>query len=269
MGIFRRIVVLAALALVCASAQAQGSIRVQPGDWGAASVQDIEVVLRSVADVLLPDFPQHAAARIVVRPSALGPRVLAEKTADGSYQVLLNVHDARWDQFAYQFSHELCHIVSNYEQRDIGAVPGERPHQWFEEAVCEAVSLIALDRLAAQWEHAAPHRGWASYAPAFRQYAQALLSHGHRQLPPGTTFSAWYAEHAAAMARDPYLRADDERVATALHEIFNGGGLTSIGYLNLAHASQESFAGYLAAWSDCCPEAQRVLVQKLIALFTT
>ena len=240
-----------------------------PGDWGAASREDIGAVLASVAGVLLPDFPQYASVRINVVAGRNGPRVLEEKTAEGAYQIELDVRDARWDQFAYQFSHELCHIVSNYDRREIGALAGERPHQWFEEAVCEAVSLVTLDRLAVRWQHAAPHRGWASYAPAFRQYAEALLRDGHRHLPAGTSLAVWYGENAARMERDPYLRQKDELVATALLDIFMAGGLSSIGYLNLAHHSQDGFAAYLAAWYDCCPEAQRAQLRRLMALFET
>src|SRR5712664_2328094 len=152
---FLRFVLPVWLALICLSTavEARPSIRVQAGGWGAAGTQDIEAVLNSVADALMPSFPDHASARIVVAFSNAGPRVLQPKTSDGAYQVLLNVSDARWDQFAYQFSHELCHIVSNFEQRDVGAEPGSRSHQWFEETLCEVLSLVTLNRLSLSWQN--------------------------------------------------------------------------------------------------------------------
>lgn len=252
--------------LLAGAAVAQPAIRVEAGDWGGAPVRDVEAVLVSVARVMMADFPQHAAVRVVVRPSPAGPRVLAERAADGAHQVLLNVRGPRWDQLAYQFSHELCHIVSNYDLRPVDAT---RKHQWFEEAVCEAVSIVALQRLAARWQDEPPHASWAAYAPAFHHYAQRLLNAAHRQLDPSTTFAAWYRRNAPAMAADPYLREKNELVATALVELFAREGLQSVGYLNRHAAPGSGFAAYLAAWHDCCPETHRPVVRRLLALFST
>lgn len=259
------------LAVACGSTQAgaRPSIQVQAGDWGAASVQDIETVLNSVADVLLPYFPRHASVRIAVAFSEAGPRVLAEKSADGAHQVLLNVQDTRWDQLAYQFSHELCHIVSNYDHREIGLAPASRSHQWFEETLCEVVSIVALNRLESSWRESPPHAGWAGYAPAFRRYAQRLLNDEHRHLSPAISITAWYRENERPLESNPYLRKKNELAATALLELFEAtpGSLEAIGYLNLESPSQEGFAAYLASWYDCCPESHRPFVLRLMSLF--
>ena len=232
-------------------------------------MQDIEAVLQSVADVLLPDFPRHRSISIDVRSSAAGPRVLAIKSSEGSHQVLLNVQGARWDQLAYQFSHELCHIVSNYDRREIGSVPALRGHQWFEETLCEAVSLMTLDRLTSKWEQSPPVAGWQDYAGAFRNYAQRLLSDPHRHLPHSSSFAAWYRENERALEEDPYLREKNELAAVALRELLENtpGSLAAIGYLNLESSGRGSFAAYLASWYDCCPEAHRPFVLRLMSLF--
>ena len=256
-----RFIAFVALSLLCAPAQAQVSVRVHDGDWGTASVADIQAVLGSVAEVLAPDLHVRAL-RIVVRPSSRGPKVLAEKAADGAHQVLLDVRDTRWDQFAYQFSHELCHIASNYEQRPIA---DERPHQWFEESVCEAVSLVALKRLSLHWQTRAPHPAWAPYAPAFAEYAKRVLSSEPRE--PASAFPAWYRANAAAMASDPYLRHKNRRVAHLLVDIFSRSGLQAVAYLNMHTPGRDDFPAFLAAWHDCCPEAQRAVVRRLLELF--
>jgi hypothetical protein len=265
--IFLRFVLLVLLAVVSIAAEARPSIRVQPGGWGNASTQDIETVLTSVADVLIPQFPNHASARIAVAFSGSGPRVLAEKTSDGAYQVLLNVRGARWDQFAYQFSHELCHIVTNFEHREIGA-PGSRSHQWFEETVCEVVSLVALNRLAARWNESPPHAGWSDYASAFRRYAERLLASDHRVISPATSMAMWYRENQRSLESDPYLREKNEAAATVLLRLFEADpdNLAAIAYMNETR-ERGSFAAYLASWYDCCPEPQRSLVRQLIAVF--
>ena len=267
MRIFLRFFLPVLLALASVQAEARPTIRVQPGGWGAASTQDIETVLSSVADVLIPQFPNHASARIGVAFSDSGPRVLGQKAADGAYQVLLNVHGARWDQFAYQFSHELCHIFTNFEHREIGS-PGSRSHQWFEETVCEVVSLVALNRLATSWKESPPHKDWSDYAPAFGRYAERLLASGHRTISPATSMAAWYRENRRSLETDPYLREKNEAVATALLKLLEADpeNLAAIAYMNESR-ERGSFTAYLASWYDCCPESQRPFVRHLMKIF--
>ena len=70
-----------------------------------------------------------------------------------------------------------------------------RDHQWFEEALCEAVSLFTLKQLASSWEHSPPYPHWKDYAPAFREYAERLLGEKHRRLPLDKSVAEWYAEN--------------------------------------------------------------------------
>ena len=262
-----RLALFAVMCLAASAAAARPSIVLQDGNWGDANVRDIAAVLDSVAGVLAPHFPRHAGARVVVRYSSFGPRVLANKSADGAHVVVLNVQDRRWDQFAYQFSHELCHVFSNYDQRPVGAQPGAREHQWLEESLCDAVSLYTLNRLAEAWKTAPPHAGWEAYASAFREYADRLLSAEHRRLPRGS-LAGWYSTHRAALEADPYLRKKNEQLATSLLDLFESvpQSLEALGYLNIDVPAGQDLAGYLAAWYDCCPPQHRPFVGRLISL---
>ena len=246
------------------------SIRVQAGSWGNASVQDIEAVLHSVARALRPHSSGGVTPQVLVRFSTMGPRVLERKSEDGAHVVLLNVQDRRWDQFAYQFSHELCHVLTNYDRRPIGE-SGSREHQWFEETLCEVVSLVTLDRLASSWAKSPPHAGWEDYAPAFREYAARLRAAPHRALLERQSIVSWYAEHGHSLEEDPYQREKNEALAAALLELFatTPDALEAIAYLNLEPAPKGGFAAYLAAWHDCCPEQHRPFVRRLMLLFET
>lgn len=246
------------------------AIIVKDGVWGTARVPDIERVLASVADVLSPHFPQRASERVVVAFSRQGPRVLPEKSSDGAHRVFLNVQDTRWDQFAYQFSHELCHIFTNFEHREISRDTVSRGHQWFEEAMCEAVSLFTLNRLASSWGHSPPYSGWEQYSPAFREYANRLLGEAHRQMGPGETIARWYRANQVDLDGNPYLRDKNELLATQLLALLEStpGSLDAIGYLNLEGSpSAKSLRAFLESWYDCCPEKYRAFVSQVIALF--
>lgn len=247
------------------------AIHVQEGDWGTARTHDIETVLASVADVLVPHFPQRASTRVRVASSRQGPRVLLERSPDGAHLVFLSVRDTRWDQFAYQFSHELCHIFANSEHRETSGGVVARDHQWFEEALCEAVSLFALRQLASSWEDRPPYPHWKGYAPAFREYAERLLGEKHRKLPPGKSVADWYVENRDALGSNPYLRDKNELLAIRLMALLEEApaNLEAIGYLNLEISSfSKSFEAYLESWLSCCPENVRDLAGRVIALFT-
>lgn len=246
------------------------TIHVEDGGWGTARIQDMEKVLGSVADVLLPYFPQRASDRITVEYSKQGPLILPGKFHNGAHRVLLNVKDTRWDQFAYQFSHELCHIFTNFEHREISRDTAGRDHQWFEEALCEAVSLIALNRLASSWEHSPPYPGWEEYAPAFREYADRLLDQRRPRMQPGAPVAQWYRANQMDLNANPYLREKNEFLAARLLTLLENtpGSLEAIGYLNLEGSpSSKSLSAYFESWYSRCPEKYRAFIRQVIALF--
>lgn len=256
-------------ATAAAPAPARMAISVQPSDWGSAQVQDIEAVLGSVADVLAPYFPLHASDRVQVAFDKQGPRVLFERSPEGAYLVHLNVRDTRWDQFSYQFSHELCHIFANFERRRIGGDGNVRDHQWFEEALCEAVSMLVLDRMASTWKHSPPHPGWEHYAPAFREYAARVRNESRRRLRPNQSTQARYRDNQEELEGDPYLREKHGVLAGKLLPLLEDApdGLQAIAYLNLEKPyPRGSFRAYLESWYNCCPDDQRGFVSQVISL---
>ena len=244
-------------------------ITVEKGDWGRASIRDIKTVLQSVGDTMMQDFPNRGIDAVVVRHGQSGPRVLARKTEKGAYRVELNVQDARWSQFAYQFAHELCHIFSNYDQRPVASVSEDRAHQWFEEALCDAVSIYTLRRMASVWRDAPPHPGWEGYASAFEDYAQRLTNAQHRQLAADDTFKRWYARNLRDLEANPYLRVKNELIALQFVSLFDSspGSVRAIGYLHRETPARPGFDAYLTSWLDCCPPEIRNVVLRIIALF--
>jgi len=187
--------------------------------------------------------------------------------------VALDVSDARWDQFAYQFSHELCHIFTNFEHRAIESTVARRDQHWFEEALCESMSLLALGRIATSWEQSPPHSHWRAYAPAFRLYAARLSNEAHRRLPADLSFAAWYAANRTALERNPYLRKKNELVAAAILPLLEQapGALEAAGCLNLDTSIWTGWTGnfsdYVARWRDSCPQAHNEFFSELTALF--
>jgi hypothetical protein len=248
-------------------------ITIAPGHWGEVRGADIRTLLSSVADTFMTytGRPAVAPLRIRVAPRKGSPRVLYERGADGEYQVHLSARDQRWYQYAYQFSHELCHILSNFDHKnthDSGEVV--TGNQWFEESLCEAASLFTLQRLATSWEQQPPSRNWIGYAPAFAAYAQHLQDQQHRNLPGNMTLASWYQQHAASLQTTPYQRNKNEVVATQLLVLFEQDPMRwrAIRHLNPHSSSAEkAFADYLNDWQSACPEQEGGVVQQTRALF--
>ncbi|MEO6624527.1 MAG: hypothetical protein ABIN37_06820, partial [Burkholderiaceae bacterium] len=229
------------------------AIDVAPGDWGNAKVRDIKRVLDSVAGELLT----HAGISggdlsISVIPRHDSPKVLYERGAQGQYVIQLTARDERWFQYVFQFSHELCHVLSNFDHKaTLGGEKVDESNQWFEEALCETASLFTLRRLAVVWETNPPTRNWSGYAPQFSAYASRLMSEPHRHLPAGQSFPDWYAQNQPSLSAHPYLREKNELVAANLLPLFEAHPelWQSIAYLNPKKTSDSKpFAQYLADW---------------------
>lgn len=243
------------------------TIRVEGSGWGSAEKEEIESVLYSVADELMTRVPKKMSVPIVVTHTDRNPVALYDRSADGEYQVHLHAKDRRWSLFAYEFAHELCHIMSNYEE-NVGA-DTTKYNQWFEETLCEAASLYTLRSMAARWKVAAPYPQWNDYAPALGEFADRLISEGHRRLPSGTPLAAWLRDNEDRLRNDPYQREKNEVVANLLLPLFeqNPENWGALNYMNLNPAdARDSLSQYLQHWYENAPPAHKGFIRDVLAL---
>ena len=182
---------------------------VENGNWGATSLRTIRGVLTSAAQVLLAGFGSVPDAAIHVAPWRQNPRVFHDRRP---YQVRLSARDTYWCQYVYQFAHELCHVMINYDRHRA------HQHRWFSEALCELASLFVLHRLTASWIEAPPDgvAQAAAYAPNFTAYAERTAQ---RYCRPGDP-PRWLADHLPDLEADPYRRGDNGALAICLLQPF-------------------------------------------------
>jgi hypothetical protein len=241
-------------------------ISVKPTGWGDASPVDIEAVVDSVAETLAPHFRGLTLDTILLENSHRdsSPITLFRRGANNEYLVRVDINGRLWSKLSYQFSHEMCHVLSNYEKTQ------DDKHQWFEESLCEAVSLFTLAGMAKNWQVNPPYPNWKSYSAALQQYLDNNLAEQHRYLPAGYSHAEWYADNISALQKNAVDRAKNEVVGTAIYGIMliDNNLLSGIRYLNLgAKDKSTSFSVYLRDWYQKAPQKSKPSILRVLQLF--
>jgi hypothetical protein len=247
------------------------NIQVQGGGWGPARKESIETVLTAVAEELMTRLPGKLGAPIIVTHTDGPPVALYGRGAQGEYRIRLHARGENWHLYAYEFAHELCHVLSNFDEHvEPGAEP-TRYNQWFEETLCETASLFTLKSLARTWERAPPAPEWADEAKTLRRFFDVLIAEGHRQLPPQAPLARWLHDNEDALRHDPYLRQKNEVIANLLLPLFdsNPENWQALGYLNLDPTdARSSLRTYLSHWYNNAPPEHRALVVSVLELLS-
>ncbi len=192
-------------------------IVVAQANWGETSPLRIQALLTGVASHLLELLRTPLMGTVIVAPTACpvdDPVTLYRSSPAEPYQVLLSARGDYWCQFAYQFSHELCHILSGYEN-----LRGN-PNRWFHEAICEIASVFTIRRMAERWLTCPPFPAGAGYSGSLARYAEALLSQKERRMPTGMSLCSWLLAEEGSLRQDPYIRDKNAVVAYSLLPIF-------------------------------------------------
>lgn len=229
-------------------------------EWGGAVPADVRAVLGSVVDALLPFVPGADSIVVEVR-SRGGPISLFERAPDGAVRVHLNTGGHLWSQYAYQFSHELCHVFCRFDRDDTG-------NRWFEEAVCEVASLFVLRRMAATWRERPPYPNWRGYAGSLEGYAARIIEEGG--LPEGLSLADWYDRRRDDLPARPTDRDNARAIAVALLPLFEDEPERwgAIPWLNAGRPPRpQSFRDYLLDWRRHAPRQHAATVEAVAEAF--
>ncbi len=231
-------------------------------DWGKANPKDVKAVLDSVGTVASPYIGGRTLDNIIVRNSPKGPISLYQRGKNNEYIILLDVKGRYWAQLSYQYSHEICHLLTNYDL----APDNITRQQWFEESLCEAFSLFTLKRMAKHWQENPPYPRWKEYSSSLQDYVRNTLKEKHRCVPEPV--SDWYHQQQAVLEKDPYAQGRElnEKMASVLLKVFEETpeSWAAMNYLNLGEdTGVHSLEKYLADWYSNTPEAHRGVVAKI------
>jgi hypothetical protein len=188
--------------------------------------------------------------RVRVDDHSPGPPAiwLHDKPAQTAWMIV-DIGARAWCQLAYQFGHELGHVLCNSWGPEAKPAP---PCQWLEEAMVEAFSIRGLALLADSWERDPPFSGDAPYAKAIRDYRANLIEKYRQAAPPDPDIAECYRIHC----RDFTQGKGDPMVLAVLGEMESDPlCVEDLGALNRWPArSAVPVAEYLPLWQKSCAE---------------
>ena len=183
-------------------------------DWGVARRDDIQILLEDVASQVLRELrdPFDETVRVMNLPGQ-PPKTFFRRPGDTAYEMNLTAKNRKWSQFAYQFGHEFCHVLTGHERLRCNA------NNWFHESICELSSFFVLRRMAERWPTDPPYSNWADYSPSLADYAQSEAAK-YRNVAAMGSFGAWLNANESDMRQAPYLRDRNGVVALRLLPVF-------------------------------------------------
>ena len=105
--------------------------------------ESIKEVIRQFEFLFGSDIINQKQCYINIDKSANCPQIVS-KQSKATITLVIN-STMEIDKFIYQLSHELCHHVLYITSN------GKNPLNWFEEILCEAMSIYILDVLSENW----------------------------------------------------------------------------------------------------------------------
>lgn len=214
------------------------------GNWGATSLRAIGAILESTASILCDAFGRAPDAPVQVSPWDQAPQVAWDLRP---YRIWISARDTYWCQYAYQFSHELCHILVNFDRLR------HHRHKWFQESICELASLFTLHRLSQEFQHRPPAEvlGAREFAPHFATYATEL----ERRASPVSCadLPMWLYDSLPDLEKRSINRNLNRVVAVALLDDFlaDDSLWRDCGFLNLWDVKIDlTFADHIDSWTE-------------------
>ena len=168
-------------------------LEIQPCNWGDANPRDIGMLLKDAALHIngLVDEPVADHIKVITAPHDKDYPMTHYRNprGEGPITIQLTPHGQYWAQFTYQFAHEFCHVLSDYERLE------GNPNEWFHEALCELSSIFVLYRMKDVFDNNPLYNIWEQTSIRPGEYADRRLSDSNRQLPPGETLAQWLHRH--------------------------------------------------------------------------
>jgi hypothetical protein len=120
--------------------------------------------INDIYDKLIPNGPFLGKKDITIILNPSNP-ISYPSLLPNAYLIGLSKGGLIYDQLAYQYAHELCHIYSD-----------PRINNWLIESFCECMSFVILEHLYDHWSKKASITGTEWYAINYKNYLQNSIN---------------------------------------------------------------------------------------------
>ena len=172
------------------------------GVWGGSSPNDAAAVISRMRRACLSGLrllSDHQPERLRVDDQSSGPpHIWLHSENPTTAWIVVDIGTRAWSQLAYQFGHELGHVVCNSWMWKVETPP---PSRWLEESLVEAFSMRGLGLLADDWERNPPFPNDSRFAEALRSYRRNLIEKYRRAgaPQPETDLAGWLRANRALL----------------------------------------------------------------------
>ena len=227
------------------------------GNWSSSPPEAVFRVLSRVREACLTGvalLSDRQPERIRVESRSSGfPAIWLHDDDVSMAWILVSIGACDWCQLAYQFGHELGHVLCNSWDRL--AYP-RAPCQWLEESLVEAFTIRGLGLLAATWECDPPFEGDSGFASAIRRYRNNLTARYEAQSPHDSC-GAWFRTARRSLERrGGESEAEGPATLCILAELEESNrSVEDLGALNRwPSRSGIAIEDYLTQWQTSCSD---------------
>jgi hypothetical protein len=172
--------------------------------------------------------------------------------------IIVDIGERAWSQLAYQFGHELGHILANSWQPHAKPKP---PCQWLEEAMAEAFSLRGLGHLSESWKKNPPFPDDNAFGNAIAEYRQNVIQNYTKLAAEQGLINnpaAWFAKQRSEIEAAGLIPFGQAASLTILAEYENAPDcVEALGALNRwPGRTGVPIEDYLGQWEASCTELQ-------------
>lgn len=229
------------------------------GDWGDMLNGSVQLVLERARGCCLYDLAlcsdEQPTELRVERHLSGSPAVWLHEDSPQTAVIIVSSGERDWSQLAYQFGHELGHVVANSWLPD--SVP-KPPSHWLEEALVEAFSLCGLERLAASWAKDPPFPNDNAFGEAITKYQSSIIrTHLQSKGDPinQECWAPWFRKNHRECETNPNLNDHAKFFSVSLVEYFSTRpkAISALCALNRwPDRSALPFPDYLEKWRQSC-----------------
>ncbi len=237
-------------------------IRIQAKEFNASEA-DIRAVCASAASQLWAHVGEAKVEPLLIVRGHQGPIALFQRNRQGEIVIRLDTGNTYWCQYAYQFAHEFCHVLT-------GLRPVDRRYMWLDESLCETASIFAIRAMARQWADKPPYPNWRDFRDSLRSYADDVIAkHAKVYEVYEKGLPGYIRSHQAELEKDPCNRSLNGAIAVVLLRLLEDepASWESIRYLHAKPpAVGAPFVEYLRNWRQAVPDRHKAFVDRLARL---